>query len=250
MSQLLQRTGTASTNSFFKVKVLKFWDGFLHLLFPSSCICCQGELIQSEKSCCSNCKSELPFTRFELYEEVTDLDQLFWGRVNIDSTFSLLYYEKTNSVKPILQALKYKGRSDVGIEFGEMIGNVLKDHPKFNSIEAFVPVPIHIKKRYTRGYNQSEMIAKGMANVWSVKVAPNLISKSKHTGSQTTLGRFKRWDNVENLFTVNHEMEQFKHIAIVDDVVTTGATLESIVRSIREIYPSIQISVISLALTK
>lgn len=250
MWQLLQRAGIPFSSSSFKSKLSKYWDGFLHLLFPSTCICCHSELIQNERSCCYACQSELPFTKFELYEEPTDLDQVFWGRVNLHSTFSLLYYEKTNSVKPILQALKYKGRSDIGIEFGEKIGMILKDHPKFNTIDALIPVPIHVKKRYIRGYNQSEMIAKGICNVWKVKIEPNLISKSQHTGSQTTLGRFKRWDNVENLFFVDQNMGQLQHIAIIDDVVTTGATIESIVRSIRTFYPSIQISVISLALTK
>lgn len=227
-----------------------YWDGFLHLLFPSSCLCCEGELLKAEKICCSVCFSELPFTQFELTTEPTTLDQLFWGRVPLTATYSLLYYEKTNTVKPILQALKYKNRPDIGQVFGALIGHKLNHLSSFSSVEALIPIPIHRKKKYQRGYNQSELLAKGITSVSKIPMHLSVVSKSLHTKSQTTLGRFKRWDNVEDLFVVHQDITNYKHIALVDDVITTGATLESIIRSIRAVAPDIQISVISLAVAK
>ena len=227
-----------------------YLDGFLHLLFPSNCLCCDGELLANENSICSVCMHELPFTTFELYQEPSELDELFWGRVPVYASFSLLFYEKTNVVKPILQALKYKGRSDVGIQFGQMIGEKLIQLKAFKDVQVLIPVPIHIKKRYVRGYNQTEVLANGLAKVWNVKVDTSLISKSAHTKSQTTFGRFMRWDNVKDQFYISDKLKEYSSIAILDDVITTGATSESIMRSILEINPQIRISVISLAVTK
>lgn len=228
----------------------RFFDGFLHLLFPASCIICSGELLKTEKNCCSVCFSELAYTYFEKAEEPTVLDQLFWGRVPVFMTYSLLYYEKNNNVKPILQALKYKNRPDIGVFFGKMLGNYLKTNPGFSSVEVLIPVPVHLKKKYIRGYNQSEKLAEGIAAAWKVGIDRKVVSKKKHTKSQTMLGRFKRWDNVEHLFHVGEEIHRYRHIALVDDVITTGATLEAIMQSIRIISPDIKISVISLAVTK
>lgn len=230
--------------------VFSFWDGFIHLLFPSSCLICQCELLRTEQICCSVCFSELMFTQFEKEQEPTPLDQLFWGRIPVSATYALLYYEKMNNVKPLLQALKYNNRPDVGVFFGKLLGNKLLDQVGFSSVEVLIPVPIHRKKKYDRGYNQSERLVKGICMVWNLPMDKKLVSKQAHTQSQTKFGRFKRWDNVENQFYVDTEIRRYKHIALVDDVVTTGATLEAIMKQIRLISPQIQISVISLALAK
>lgn len=242
--------GKEIESGFKRSVVFSFWDGFVHLLFPSSCIVCQGELLRTEQICCSVCFSELMFTQFEQAREPTPLDQLFWGRVDVSAAYALLYYEKTNTVKPLLRALKYENRSDVGVFFGKLIGNKLIELKSFSSVEVFIPVPIHQKKRYDRGYNQSEQLVKGISTVWRLPVDKKVVSKRMHTQSQTKLGRFKRWDNVEDQFYVNTAIRQYKHIALVDDVITTGATLEAIIQQIRLISPEIQISVISLALAK
>lgn len=225
-------------------------DGFIHLLFPSSCVVCNGELARSEKICCSICFSELSYTYFENSTEPTSLDHLFWGRIDVSATYSLLYYEKINNVKPLLHALKYKSRSDVGLLFGELLGNKLKCNKGYRTVEALIPVPIHYKKKYMRGYNQSELLVKGISKAWDIAMDKKVVSKSKHTKSQTTLGRFKRWDNVEGLFFVDEAIRNYRHVAIVDDVITTGATLESMMQQIRLVAPTIKISVISLAVAK
>lgn len=227
-----------------------FLDGFLHLLFPSSCIICHSELLQTEKHCCSVCSSELAFTHYELAKEPTDLDQLFWGRIPVFATYSLLYYSKHNSSKALLHALKYKNRPDIGVFYGKMIGNKIKESMPLSSVDVLIPVPLHRKKKYLRGYNQSEQLANGVHLVWNKPVRTDIISRGKHTQSQTRLGRFKRWDNVEDLFFVKDSISEYKHVALIDDVVTTGSTLESIMHSILKISPEIKISVISLAVAK
>lgn len=230
--------------------IQSYFDGFLHLLFPSTCVICQTELLNQEKFCCSVCYSELSYSYYEMATEPTELDQLFWGRANISSTYSLFFYNKNNNIKPLLQALKYKNRPDIGIELGKMLGEKLKSNYSFETVDILIPVPLHYKKKYIRGYNQSEKIAVGITLNWDKRVDIKSIIKERHTKSQTTFGRFKRWDNVQDMFTVNESIKNYKHIAIVDDVITTGSTLESMIQSIRQISPDIKISVISLAVAK
>lgn len=234
----------------FIATIANYWDGLLHLLFPSSCVVCKNELSRTEHVCCSICYSELAFTHFEISKEPTEVDQLFWGRLPITSTYSLLYYEKTNNSKPILAALKYGNRPDVGQYFGRIIGKTLCQHPLFSTVEVLIPVPIHTKKKYTRGYNQSEEIVKGITDVWEIPFDFKVLARNKHTGSQTKLGRFSRWDNADGLFTPDESIKNYKHIALVDDVITTGSTLEAITNRIFAIAPDIKVSVISLAVTR
>ena len=132
---------------------------------------------------------------------------------------------------------------------GKLIGEQVKQLSSFQGIDALVPVPIHPKKEFTRGYNQSEKLADGIAEILNLPVLINYIERTKNSDSQTKKGRFKRWDNVENKF-ISKNTTNFKHIAIVDDVITTGATLEVIVRILQENNPELRISIISLALTK
>lgn len=229
-------------------KSSKLTDGVLHLIYPSLCIICENELARSEPVICSKCETNIHYTHFEGYIEPTSLDQLFWGRVSLHSTYALLFYKKTNSSQELLKALKYQHRPDVGIQFGQQIGKKIKNLEKFKSIDVLIPVPIHPKKEAIRGYNQSEMLANGIASVLGIKVATDFIKRNEHSKSQTTLGRFNRWDNVDGKFSIVQK-SNYTHIALVDDVVTTGSTLESIIQSIKAKFPEIQISVISLAVT-
>jgi len=223
-------------------------DGFLHLLFPDQCIVCKCELARSEKMGCSICFSELSRTYYETSDEETELDKLFWGRIPIYSTYALLYYQKHNTVKPILQSLKYHNRPDVGIFFGKLIGEQIKNDPKFSSVQALIPTPLHWKKRYIRGYNQTEKIVEGITSILKNKsIEKDAVKKKIHTGSQTKLNKFGRMDNVESMFIAKPLIKKYEHIAIVDDVVTTGATLESIASSILIAKPTMKISVIGLA---
>jgi ComF family protein len=220
-----------------------------HLLFPESCLICADELRESDKKICTFCASDLLRTDFEKYSEPTNLDRLFWGRVSLTATFALLYFEKGKSTQKILHALKYRSNPQVGEEFGKEIGRTIKKMPAFADLDALLPVPIHPKKAFVRGYNQSEELAKGIGIVHSIPVDTGFLKKLSHTASQTKKGKFARWDNVADNFGVRKKIS-YQHIALVDDVVTTGATLEALIRSIQKNYPDLRISILSLAITK
>lgn len=238
-------------NSFLRFKtLLKIKRSISHMIYPDNCLICEKEIIKESSSICSFCNSEMEFTYFEKYIEPTELDKLFWGRVQLEGTFALLYFEKGKSTQKILHALKYKSNPQVGIEFGEEIAKRIKLFNQFHDVDTLVPVPIHPKKEFLRGYNQSEQIAIGLSTVLSIPVDLQFLKKQEHTQSQTKKGRFERWDNVVNNFVLRKTEKNPRHIAIVDDVITTGATIEALARSIQHNYPEIRISIISLALTK
>lgn len=221
-----------------------------HMIYPDQCLICDEEILKDTSAICSFCKQEMHYTQFEKYTEPTELDKLFWGRVPIEATFSLLFFEKGKSTQKILHALKYKFNPQVGVEFGKEIARTLISLSQFKDLDAIIPVPIHPKKEFVRGYNQSEQIANGISSILAVPVDLHFLKKQSHTESQTKRGRFARWDNVANNFVLKKLKKTPKHIAIIDDVVTTGATIEALVRSIQENYPEIRISIISLAVTK
>jgi len=216
------RNKSAAKELFGLKNWLKITGAMSHLVYPESCLICDGELSSNEKSICSFCSPELEYTHFEKYTEPTDLDKLFWGRVIIEQTFSLLYFRKEQSTQRILHALKYKHSPQVGVEFGRIIGRTIKSLAFVKDLDLLIPVPLHPKKEF----------------------------KNMHTRSQTRKGRFERWDNVSQVFRMGKTKLAPSHIAIIDDVITTGATLESIIRTIQQNYPDIRISIISLALTK
>ena len=236
----------------FKLPFIAKWkQDIIHLIYPNTCLICEKELPNQYKHICTFCSIDFNYTFFERYSEATSLDQLFWGRVPVYSTYAYLFFEKGKSTQPILHALKYKNKPEIGLEMGELIGENLKRMSSFSQIQALIPVPIHAKKEFIRGYNQSEKIATGIGNALNIPVVLDFMDQTKGTDSQTKKGRFLRWDNVENKFKASAKASAlYSHIAIVDDVITTGATLEAIIRKILEKNPEIQISIISLAITK
>ena len=218
----------------FKLKLSDLFpiqDRLLHLIFPATCIACKAELSASDTPLCPFCINDLDYTHFEKYTESTTLEKLFWGRVPIEQAYAHLFYRKGGSTQQILQELKYKFNAELGRNFGNSIGNILRE-----------------KKEFSRGYNQSAILAEGISESMSIPIHALGLKKSKHTESQTRKGRFLRWDNVKNNFSLSSQTNwDGKHIVFVDDVITTGATLESLIRTVLEKYPDIRVSVISLA---
>jgi ComF family protein len=227
----------------------KLTGDILHLIFPSKCGVC-GYESPSSQPVCQFCKEELHYTSFELSNEPNELDKLFWGRVHVKGTYSLLYFSKNTSTQKLLHALKYQNKPETGLVLGREIGERLKRLTIFNDVDALIPVPLHPKKRFVRGYNQSEQLALGISQVASIEVDKHVIRKQKDTVSQTRRGRFERWENVDGNFIVRDAIKTYRHIAIVDDVITTGATLESLINVIHTKHPKLRVSIISLALTK
>lgn len=225
-------------------------NSFLHLLFPEKCIHCHTELILKESVVCLNCLSTISYTFFENYTEQTKMDKLFWGKILLHKTFSLYYFEENTVVQSILHTLKYENNPQIGIEFGRKIGERIMNLEGFQDIDALIPVPIHPKKKFSRGYNQAEMIAKGISEITTIPIQSTEVKKLKHTQSQTKKSMWERWTTSENTFSSLLTDNSLKHIALIDDVLTTGATLERLAKTILDKNPNVKISLITLAITK
>ncbi len=219
------------------------------LIFPESCLFCKTELTSSENHICGLCELELKRTYFEGFKESSALDKLFWGRVKLEKTFALYYFNSTTAIREILHELKYQHKESLGIYLGEQIGKVLKTTAFFSNLDALIPVPIHHKKAFIRGYNQSELLARGIGSEIGIPVLKNLTAKRKNTSSQTRKSNQERWENVVSVFQ-SKALSSFSHVALVDDVITTGSTIESLVNELLNSNPHLKISVISLAFAK
>ena len=196
------------------------------LLFPRLCCACETPLFKTELDICLHCLHGLPFTDFHLYPDNRVAKQ-FWGRVPLQSAMAMLYFKKGNRVQQLIYQLKYKGQTGLGVQLGEMIGSRLMSNPDFQC-DLIIPIPLHRSKAAQRGYNQSFFIAKGISLVIHVPVISTTLLKMKKTGSQTRRGRFSRYENLLGAFiVVNSDTIKNRNILLVDDVVTTGATLEA-----------------------
>jgi len=199
----------------------------LDLLFPSLCITCGERLITQENHVCFNCWSDLPVTNFHKEPE-NKVAKLFWGRVQVENATSFFSYKKGSRYQQLIHYIKYKGLKELGLETGLRFGYVLKESDQFMSADVVVPVPLHPKKEKIRGYNQCLWIARGISEAMGKELSGDNLYRSIFTNTQTRKNRFERWQNVEGIFGI-HRPEEFvgKHILLVDDVVTTGSTLEA-----------------------
>lgn len=232
-------------------KFNKWKNDFLHLLYPRYCIICNMDTPQIQATICPICSDELQYSNYENYEVATPLDKLFWGRTNIHATYALLLFGKGNATQKILHTLKYKDRSDLAVYMGNEIGRRIAAIAVFNDLDALIPVPLHPKKAFIRGYNQAEKIADGISETINVPVNARLIKRAVFTESQTKKGRLSRWDNMQDRFeNYRNKGESLKHVALIDDVVTTGATIETCVQILRNQFPDVQISIISIAVAQ
>jgi len=223
-------------------------DDFISLIFPKICACCGNSLWKHEEIICTYCDFHLPKTNFHL-EQDNPASRTFWGRARIESATAYYYFNKGNKVQRLIHLLKYKGRRDIGIFLGEKQGLLLKNSPLFGAVEVIIPVPLHKKKLMKRGYNQSEQFAVGLGKSMNLPVNPYILSRQKYTETQTKKSRFNRWQNVSEMFALeNSFLLEGKHILLVDDVITTGATLESCIKTLSAI-PGIKISVAAIAVT-
>jgi ComF family protein len=202
------------------------FQDLIYTIYPSLCLMCNENQRIKEDIFCFECYSTLPFTdHFQLIENSAS-DHLS-GRVKMVNVASLLYFYKSGNVQELLHNLKYKNKPEVGIRCGEMIAEKMMDSEFFQDIDYLIPLPIHSKKLRQRGYNQSEKIADGISNISSIPVLNNVLIKNRNTTSQTHLHRHERVSNVQNTFSIlNPELIKNKNVLIVDDVITTGATVE------------------------
>ncbi|MFK7757931.1 MAG: ComF family protein [Flavobacteriales bacterium] len=198
----------------------------LALLYPEYCPGCDDALQSSERVICTRCRFKLPRTKF-IPKSGNQIEKLFWGKVNLEAATAFLQFHKGAEVMNLLHELKYKGNQDVGEVLGRMFVSEYKKHDFFETIEAIVPVPLHVTKERKRGYNQCDSICYGISDLTDIHTIRGALKRTRANATQTSKGRFERFTNTKQLFEVNDESIVGKHVLLVDDVVTTGSTLEA-----------------------
>ncbi len=221
-------------------------DYLIELLYPRLCVVCGDKLIEQEKWICLHCLHHIPRTNFHLIAD-NPVAQIFYGRVNIENATSFFYFSKGSKYQALLHNLKYKGMKELGEEMGKYFAIDLRQSSWFDSVDIICPVPLHPSKEKKRGYNQSWWIASGIAQQLNKELSINNLQRLTATETQTRKSRFERHLNVDGIFELkNPEAFSGKHILLVDDVVTTGATLEACATAILS-AANAQISIATLA---
>lgn len=219
-----------------------------HLFFPHTCAGCGSNILSSKQLICLHCLRSLPRTGFENLAN-NPVEKIFWGRLPLQAACSHLYFSKSSRLQTILHQLKYKGRRDLGILLGRLMGEALQHAARFNTIEAIVPIPLHPSRERKRGYNQAALLCDGISSILHKPVLNNLLLRTRSTESQTHKGREARWQNMQGKFKCHAPaVSAYNHILLVDDVITTGASLEAAGTALLSI-PGLQISIASLAYT-
>lgn len=205
---------------------------FLDLFFPELCVVCKNRLAEGEEHICIDCLLLLPKTNFHLQPD-NRLEQFFAGRIPFERIAAFAYFIKGGRIQSIIHELKYNRNPDIGIFIGKLSGENLKGSEFINDIDLLVPVPLHPKRQKQRGYNQSMEICRGISEITNIPIDSTTLIRKVNNPSQTKNSRFDRWQNVEDIFTLtNKDCFENKHILLVDDVITTGSTLESCAKEI------------------
>jgi ComF family protein len=211
----------------FLPKLSSWIDPVFWLYFPKNCPACGRPLKLFGANICGRCSQNLPETHF--FEAPNNpIEKIFYGRLPISAGAAAWYFHKNSALQALLFQLKYKSNKDVGLFIGKQMGALLAASERFSSIDALVPVPLHPQALSKRGFNQAALICEGIGQVWHKPVLTGAIARTKHTSTQTKQTRAERWDNMEDAFTIKDPTSiNGKHLLIIDDVITTGATIEA-----------------------
>ncbi len=227
-------------------ELLEYPKDFYRLFYPQLCGGCDTPLAKGEEHLCLNCRLELPFTNFETIKN-NPVEKVFHGRVNIEFATSLLFFSKGEKVQNIMHNIKYNEQKELAVFVGKIFGERLQNNPYLKDVTTIIPVPLHPQKQHLRGYNQSELFAEGINEVLNVELMTNLVSRNINTETQTKKTRAERWENVENAFIIKKpKVLEHKHILLIDDVLTTGATLEACAQTILE-NSNCKVSIVTIA---
>jgi len=201
-------------------------DSFLHLLFPHVCTGCGNDIISDAHELCMRCIEAMPETNFEMHAN-NPVEKLFWGRLPLVSATAQFYFTKESLMQHLMHQFKYRGNEELGLQLGRIIGEQLKKSGRFE-VDALIPLPLFQAKQKRRGFNQATVLCEGIGAVMNIPVWDYVIERPQHTETQTKKGRIERWKNMEGKFILsNSELIRNKHLLLIDDVITTGATLEA-----------------------
>ncbi len=227
---------------------MRFFKDLYYVLFPERCVSCEETLLDSEKILCTHCLHDTPFAGFTDVEG-NSVEKSFYGRVPIQSATALLLFYKKGRVQQLIHQLKYKGNQEIGAYFGAWLGCELQNSKRFKAIDFVLPIPLHPKKLKQRGYNQVARFGRTIANAIGARYVDDKLIKVTSTVSQTHKHRTERVKNMNEIFTlIDLNCFENKHVLLVDDVITTGATLEVCCNELLK-TKAIKISIATLAFT-
>lgn len=219
----------------------------INLFFPKVCYACLNLLEDSSDTICIDCRHDLPVTNFH-FDDSDAVKKVLYGRAKIENGTALFRFEKKGLVQQLIHGLKYKGYENIGFFLGNWLGGELKAIEVYNGIDMVIPVPLHKNKLKKRGFNQVAKFGQQIAKALNTDYRDNVLVKITNTKSQTTKGRISRWKNSEELFALkNMDAIDNKHILLVDDIITTGATLEACIAVLNQ-AKNVKISIATMAI--
>lgn len=226
--------------------MMSLFENVWGLFYPEVCPACGTLLAKDEDTVCLSCSFLMPKTAYETIAD-NPVARIFWGRVPLHAVSACFFFAKKGRVQPLIHSLKYHSDTHAGNYLGRKMAENMKNAPLFSDIEVLVPVPLHPKRLQLRGYNQSEVIAKGMAEVLGISVVADNLIREVATATQTKKSREARWQNVKNIFTVSRPAQfEGKHILLIDDVITTGSTIEACAQALLDVT-GVKVSVAAAA---
>jgi ComF family protein len=227
-------------------KLASWIDPIFWLYFPKNCPACARPLRLFGANICGRCSQNLPETHF-FEAPGNPIEKIFYGRLPMSAGAAAWYFHKNSALQALLFQLKYKSNEDVGLFIGKQMGALLAASDRFATIDALVPVPLHPQALSKRGFNQAALICEGISQVWHKPVLRSAIARTKHTNTQTKQSRAVRWENMENAFSIKDPTSiAGKHLLLIDDVITTGATIEACGKTLLSVK-DVQLSVAAAA---
>lgn len=227
---------------------MKFAKDLYYLFFPAICQCCDKQLVQNEYLICLECRFDLPLAEMTQVQN-NEIEQIFFGRIAIVFGTSLLLFKRKNIVQKLIHNLKYKRQEDIGVLFGKWLGDELAESERLPKIDYVIPVPIHKRKLRKRGYNQVTKFAQEIAKSLHAQFNDEQLLSVTTNETQTFKQRIDRWVNVQERFYLNDtNFFENKSVLLVDDVITTGATLEACCIELQR-TKSVKISIATMAFT-
>ncbi|HOA38348.1 MAG TPA: ComF family protein [Flavihumibacter sp.] len=218
------------------------------LIYPHCCTACGTNNLPAADGICSYCLQHLPLTGF-MQQPDNPVARVFWGRLSLENATALVWFQKHSAVQQIMHGIKYQARKDAAFQIGRWMGHQLQDCSWLQQIDYLVPLPLHKNRLLTRGYNQAACICEGIARVCDLPILSTVAQRSSATVTQTQQHRKARWENMKQVFSINPDLPlNYKHLLLVDDVITTGASLDALGQQLRHI-PGIRLSVCCFAYT-
>lgn len=206
---------------------MEILSDFLNLFFPRLCVCCKQKLIKQESHICLKCLLSIPLIKQNKNIEDNELEKLFSGRFPFITIASYAYFIKGGVLQKITHEIKYKNNPDLAFLMGTLCGRIIKENQKFKNIDYIVPIPLHPKREKERGYNQAFLLAKGISHILDISIEKDNLIRVRNNPTQTKHNKIQRWQNTENIFAIkNKDIYKNKHILLIDDIITTGSTIE------------------------